>query len=146
MRFEKTCKNELGATVSSRLFLITTLLLAGCSAGPPADIAGQYGGSFGAQLSDKKIGCGGELKQTGPTVTGQMHLTHQQDGRQFDLDCSVDGEVKGKHVTLHLHGKQEKFELTADGEYLPEGGPALSGTATLQGSDGSLPFLLKKVK
>lgn len=121
------------------------VLLAGCASGPPAQIAGKYQGYFGGQMSDHKIGCSGELTQKGDVVYGKFHLLFQKDGSQADLDCDVDGTVKGKNVQLRLHGKQEKLEFQVTGDFITEGEVRILGSAYLEGRDGSLPALLKRL-
>ena len=120
------------------------LLVAGCASGPPAKVEGKYVGYFGGQLSDNKIGCSGELKQKDDIVTGTFHLMLQKDGKQEDLDCSADGSLKGDKITLRLHGKQSRLELTLTGRYLMDGEARLVGDSQMEGESGSLPFVLKR--
>ncbi|MFN8609098.1 MAG: hypothetical protein U0931_16300 [Vulcanimicrobiota bacterium] len=124
--------------------LLLTLLAAGCSAGPPAQVAGKYAGYFGAQMSDTKLGCTGELKQKDDVVTGSFHLMMQKDGKQMDLDCSADGNLSGNKLTLRLHGKQAHLEITIKGQYLTDGQARIVGDSSLEGQDGSQPVLLRR--
>ena len=127
-------------------FLVLGLLLAGCDSGPPAQVAGKYQGFFGAPYGDQKIGCQGELKQTGVELKGTFHLSMQKSGRQSDLDCVAEGEVKGKYVKLRIHEDDTKFAIKLNGEWAEKGEPRLFGQAEFEGreSQGQFPFLFKR--
>ena len=131
-----------------KLTLLSLLLLAGCAKEADVMVGGDYQGFFGNEFSGSKVGIGGQLNQTGNVFIGNITLQAQLRQNPYANTCTVEGQVKGKKVSMKFHGQNEKLELELEGERKdePQFSHIVGQAKIISGDDTKIKYLLNGLK